>query len=135
MDIIDLSSKQIEQLADHLESYDNHFIPPSRSGRVSIGISDESGYLIAGLDATMTAFHILYVSTVFVHEQYRRQGFGRRLMEEIEVRAKALGAHTIRLDTFGWQGPAFYAALGYQEVGHYHHLKDNYSEHFFVKYI
>lgn len=50
---------------------------------------------MAGLDACMTAFKILYVSTVFVDEKYRRKGYGKMLMEEMERRAKALGANTI----------------------------------------
>ena len=83
----------------------------------------------------MTAFNILYVSTVFVAENYRRQGLGRLLMVEMEARARALKAKTIRLDTFDWQGYEFYKALGYQEAGSYHHKEDSYSEYFFVKFL
>ena len=49
---------------------------------------------------------ILYVGTVFVDEEYRRRGIGTMLMAEVEHRALALGADTIRLDTFNWQGSA-----------------------------
>jgi len=83
----------------------------------------------------MTAFRILYVSTVFVEESCRRKGYGRLLMEEMEKRAKALGANTIRLDTFSWQGKEFYEALDYKIVGHYENLTDHYEEYFFIKYL
>ena len=101
-------------------------------GRIQIGI-EEDGRIIAGLDACMTAFRILYVSTVFVDENYRKKGYGRRLIEEMESQAKAMGANTIRLDTFSWQGKEFYEALGYTIVGSYENAIDGYSEFFFVK--
>lgn len=46
-----------------------------------------------------------------------------------------MGANTIRLDTFSWQGKDFYQALGYQEVGHYENQEDGYAESFFLKRI
>ena len=95
----------------------------------------QDGNLVAGLDACMTAFKILYVSTVFVDEKYRRHGYGRELIIEMEKRAKQLGANTIRLDTFGYQGKEFYLALDYEQVGFYQNEQDNYEEFFFLKRI
>ena len=103
-------------------------------GRIQIGIEDD-GKLVAGLDACMTAFKILYVSTVFVDEKYRRKGYGKALILEMEKRAKNLGANTIRLDTFNWQGKDFYEAMNYRMVGSYDNTEDGYSEYFFLKRI
>ena len=89
--------------------------------------------LIAGVDACMTAFKILYVSTVFVDEDYRNNKIGTLLMKEVENRARTLGANMIRLDTFNWQGRSFYHSLGYEEVGSYENKVDGFSEHFFLK--
>ena len=91
--------------------------------------------MVAGLDACMTAFKILYVSTVYVDEKYRRKGYGKALIEEMEKRAKALGANTIRLDTFSWQGKEFYHAMNYEQVGYYKNDVDHYEEYFFMKRI
>lgn len=132
--VVELSGEQVEALEERLDSYDSAYIGFRREGSVSIGI-EEGGRIVAGLDGCMTAFRILYVSTVFVEEAYRRKGYGRRLMEEMERRAKSLGANTIRLDTFSWQGREFYEALGYQAVGHYANAEDGYEEFFFLKRI
>ena len=83
----------------------------------------------------MTAFKILYISTLYVDEEYRRKGYGKRLIQEVEKRAKELGANTIRLDTFSHQGKDFYLALGYKIVGEYKNTLDGYSEYFFMKRI
>ena len=103
-------------------------------GSIQIGI-EEDGKIVAGLDACITAFKILYVSTVFVDEAYRRKGYGKILIEEMEKRASEMDVNTIRLDTFSWQGKEFYEALNYEVVGSYENSIDGYAEYFFLKRI
>ena len=132
MEIIELNEEQVEEIEEKLSDFDNDFIKFKLEGNIQIGIK-ENDKLIAGLDACMTAFKILYVSTVFVEEEYRRKGYGRKLMQEMENRAKKMGANIIRLDTFNWQGKDFYEAIGYEMVGSYENKLEGYSEHFFLK--
>lgn len=124
---VDLSEEQAEYIDEQLQAYDREYIKYRLEGSVEIGIEKDEK-LVAGLNAYMTAFKILYVDTVFVAEAYRRQGLGRELISEMEQRAKVLGANMIRLDTFNWQGYEFYKSLGYEEVGHYHNEADDQAE-------
>ena len=132
MNLIDLNDAQLEDIEARLEAFDEAHIRDQMDGRVRIGVED-GGKLIAGLDACVTAFRILYVSTVFVDAAYRRRGVGARLIREMERRAAAMGVNTIRLDTFSWQGKEFYEALGYRVVGSYENAADGYAEYFFLK--
>ncbi len=134
MTIIDLNEEQVEDIETRLSTFDEKYITYKMNGSIQIGM-EENGRLIAGLDACVTAFKILYVSTVFVDEEFRRKGIGAQLIREMEKRAAAMGVNTIRLDTFNWQGKEFYEALGYTAVGHYDHPEDGYSEYFFLKRI
>ena len=134
MNIIDLNEEQVEDIESRLSAFDESHITYKMNGSIRIGM-EENGRLIAGLDACVTAFKILYVSTVFVDEEYRRKGIGAQLIREMEKRAAAMGVNAIRLDTFDWQGKEFYEALGYTAVGHYEHAEDGYSEFFFLKRI
>lgn len=134
MKIIDLSQQQLEDVEDRLNAYDEKFMTGKTEGSIQIGI-EENGRMVAGLDACVTAFKILYVSTVFVEAEYRKKGYGRALMEEMEKRARAMGVNTIRLDTFSWQGKEFYEALNYEIVGSYENETDGYAEYFFMKRI
>ena len=134
MKIVNLDAGQLETLESKLSTYDDGFIEESMEGSIQIGI-EENGRIVAGLDSCITTFKILYVSTVFVDEEYRGKGYGRRLMEEMESRARAMGVNTIRLDTFSWQGKEFYEALGYSVVGSYENAADGYAEYFFLKRI
>jgi GNAT superfamily N-acetyltransferase len=132
VNIIELNEQQVEQIEEKLTAYDDLFLPQKLEGSIQIGI-EEGGKIVAGLDACITTFKILYVSTMFVEEAYRRRGLGKRLMEEMEKRAMSMGVNTIRLDTFSWQGKEFYEALGYQVAGSYENTLDGYAEYFFVK--
>ncbi|MCR5345068.1 MAG: GNAT family N-acetyltransferase [Lachnospiraceae bacterium] len=134
MNTIDLTETQVEDIETRLEAYDENYITYKMDGNIQIGVED-NGKLIAGLDACITAFKILYVSTVFVDENYRRRGVGEMLITEMEKRALTMGVNTIRLDTFNWQGKDFYEALGYTCVGQYENAEDGYSEYFFLKRI
>lgn len=132
MTIIDLNQEQVEDIEERLEDFDESYITYKMDGEIQIGIEDD-GKLVAGLDACITNFKILYVSTVFVDEEYRRKGLGARLMHEIEKRAASMGVNMIRLDTYDWQGKEFYEALGYECVGHYENKEDGFSEYFYLK--
>lgn len=132
--LIDLTDEQAEYINEQLSMYDSDYIKYRLNGGVQLGIEID-GILVGGLNAYMSAFHILYVDTVFVAEPYRKQGIGKKLIYEMEQRAKKLGANMIRLDTFDWQGYEFYKSLGYEEVGHYYCEEDKFHEYFFIKRI
>ena len=129
MKIIELNEQKVELIEEKLSEFDEKYITYKMNGSIQIGIEEE-GQIVAGLDACITAFKILYVSTVFVDEKYRRKGYGKQLIDEMEKRAKKMGVNTIRLDTFSWQGKEFYEALGYEVVGNYENVDDGYAEFF-----
>ena len=130
--IVELNDLQVEDIENRLDQYDRKHITYEIPGSIKIDVMN-GDKLIAGVDACMTKFKILYVSTVFVDENYRNNKIGTMLMKEVEKRAKLLGANMIRLDTFNWQGRDFYRSLGYEEVGFYENKEDSFSEHFFLK--
>ena len=132
MRIITLNEEQVEDVENQLSAFDENHIRYKMDGCIQIGI-EEDGKLVAGLDACITAFRILYVSTVFVEEAYRRKGYGRRLIREMERRAAEMGVTVIRLDTFSWQGKEFYEAMGYEIAGSYENTPEGYAEYFFLK--
>lgn len=135
MNMISLTEAERHDIEQRLDLFNQKRIGKNVSDkRISIGIKKENE-LIAGLDASITTFNILYLSTLFVDSAHRRQGLGKQLITEIESQAKALSVNTIRLDTFDWQGRDFYLALGYEIVGHYRNDEEDYEEFFFIKRI
>ena len=110
LDIRSINEGQADDIEERLEAFDKNYITYDLPGRIQLGAFND-GKLIAGLDASMTAFKILYLSTLFVDEDYRGQGVGKALLERVEEEALKLGANMIRLDTFNWQGRDFTGAL------------------------
>ena len=51
---------------------------------------------------------------LWVEPALRRQGIGARLVREFEQRASARGCRTFYLETFSFQAPSLYRALGYE---------------------
>ena len=132
-DIIEnLSKEQVNAIHDKLEEFDHNYTRVDLSVGINLGII-EDGKVIAGVVSSVTSFKILYISTIFVDEAYRRKGIGKILMLELENRAKKQGVNLIRVDTFNWQAPKFYTSLGYEQVGYYQNSEDGYAEHFFIK--
>jgi ribosomal protein S18 acetylase RimI-like enzyme len=51
---------------------------------------------------------------LWVEPEQRRQGIGTHLVREFEHRASVRGCRTFYLETFSFQAPALYRALGYE---------------------
>lgn len=132
MKIVDMTEEQRDKIQMALEDFDNKYVTYRMEGQITIGL-ENNGEIVGGLLAYMSVYRILYVDTVFVKEEYRRKGYGKLLVEEMEKKAKQMGANTIRLDTFNWQGKEFYIAMNYEQVGFYKNSEDNYEEYFFLK--
>lgn len=63
----------------------------------------------------------LHIDLLWVREELRGQGYGQRLLFQIEEEARKLGAKNVFLDTFSFQAPEFYKKYGYRVFGE---LKD-----------
>lgn len=133
MKIRQLTIQEIKDVENQLERYDAQYVTGDLHEIFQLGCVNDNGEVIGGVFATSTAYNIVYISILWVHQDYRRQGVGRLLIETLENKAQKQGAHLIRLDTFDWQGKAFYQALGYEEVGCYSSEEFGFSEHFFLK--
>jgi len=51
---------------------------------------------------------------LWVAPEHRRRGIGARLVREFEARARTRGCRTFYLETFSFQAPDLYRALGYE---------------------
>lgn len=134
IEIIDLNDEQTKEIVARLDEYERKNITYNMSGSVSIGVLQD-GVVVAGAKGRMTAYRIFYLSDVFINEDYRGKGIGRKLVERIEKRALSLGANMIRLDTFHRDAAKFYKKLGYELSGKVENETDGYCEHIFSKRI
>jgi GNAT superfamily N-acetyltransferase len=76
----------------------------------------ETGEVLGGLWGE-TIYSHLHVDLLFVPEELRGTGIGRRLMGDAETEAIRRGCRGAWLDTFSFQARGFYERLGYAVFG------------------
>jgi GNAT superfamily N-acetyltransferase len=77
---------------------------------------DRQGALVGGAIGTIN-WNWLHVALLWVSEDCRRVGLGRRLLTEMEGVAAGRGCTRAHLDTFSYQARPFYERLGYRLFG------------------
>lgn len=87
------------------------FIPINRV------IKGSNGEVMAGINSVLYCWNCLYVDVLWVKEEYRKEGYGSVLLNEVEKVAKEKGCKLIHLDTFDFQAKDFYLKHGYEVFG------------------
>jgi GNAT superfamily N-acetyltransferase len=111
----------------------------SRAGRgedyrpLAILLHDaETEVVIGGLWGASYFSH-LFIELLFVPEELRQSGLGRRVMAEAEQEARRRGCVGIWLDTFSFQARGFYEKLGYTVFGAIEDYPPGHSRYFLKK--
>jgi GNAT superfamily N-acetyltransferase len=83
---------------------------------LTLVLRDDEGAIVGGVMGEAN-WGWLRVSVLAVAEGLRQQGWGSRLMLEIERLAIGRGCHHSWVDTFSFQARPFYERLGYRVFG------------------
>ncbi len=89
--------------------------------------------VIAGINAYIYCWGIMYIDALFVAEAYRYKQLGTYLMDKIEEEAKALGATLSNTTTFDYQAKDFYIKQGYEVFGVLENHPPNHNLYFLKK--
>lgn len=92
----------------------------------------EKGKIVAGIVAEST-FDTLEVEFLFVEESCRGKGYGCLLLSHVEELARRDGLKRVLLNTYSFQAPGFYKALGYTQLLEINPCFGKYSQFFFLK--
>ncbi|MBO1264616.1 GNAT family N-acetyltransferase [Proteiniclasticum sp. SCR006] len=87
------------------------FIPVNRV------IRNEEGEILAGVNSMIYCWRVLAIDVLWVKEEYRKRGYGTRLLEELERVAKEENCSLMHLDTFDFQAKEFYEKNGFAVFG------------------
>lgn len=99
---------------------------------LALFVRDTRGGIVAGLHG-FTWAGWLEIKFVWVREDLRGQGHGRRLVAAAEAEARARGCEHVWLDSYTFQAPAFYQRLGYHVFGTLHGYPASHSRVFLTK--
>jgi len=103
-----------------------------RYSRAVLTARDDKGRIAGGL-ILESYWNSSYVELLWMSKRARGRGYGRRLMQEAERRARRRGSTLIHLNTFSFQAPRFYEKLGYECFGSIRSTPPGASRHFYIK--
>ncbi|SFA97207.1 GNAT family N-acetyltransferase [Clostridium frigidicarnis] len=98
-------------------------------------IKDKHGNVLAGINSVLYCWNCLYVDILWVKEEFRKEGYGSILLNEVEKIAKEKGCKLIHLDTFDFQAKDFYIKHGYEVFGILDECPENHKRYFLKKNI
>ena len=99
-------------LIDHREARSE----PRSAQPLTILARDGTGRVVGGVRGA-TVWGWLEIKLLWVSEEHRGKGLGKKLMAAAEHEGLKRGCRHAWLDTFDFQAPRFYAKLGYHVFG------------------
>jgi len=120
------------RLWDGLLRYNRRTAGPFRYSRVVLTARAPGGGVLGGL-ILQSYWRESYVELLWLSERARRQGLGRRLIQEAERRARRRGSRLLHLNTYSFQAPGFYEKLGFARFGGMAGSPRGASRHFYLK--
>ncbi|WP_211305352.1 GNAT family N-acetyltransferase, partial [Crossiella equi] len=112
----DLDPELDKRLTDELTAFNDAATGHAPRGDFSVRVTDEAGELAGGLTA-WTWGGLAGIDLVWLREDCRAAGWGRRLLEAAEEEARKRGCDRIAVSSFTFQAPGFYQKHGYVETG------------------
>jgi GNAT superfamily N-acetyltransferase len=111
------ANEQDRQRVDQgLDAYNTAHVGQHGYRPLGIFLRDREGAVVAGLLGG-SYWEWLYVSTLWVHEDLRGQGWGSQLLRAAEQEALRRGCRGVHLDTMSFQALPFYQGHGYVVFG------------------
>ncbi len=114
--IFDDRAETAKAIRDGLTEFNRRTVNFPEPLPVNVAVRDADGKLRGGVVARV-AHDTVYIDIVWIDEALRGGGHGRAMMEQVEDRARELGARIAWLYTLSWQARPFYEKLGYCVFG------------------
>jgi len=105
-------SKEAGAINESLKQFNDQFSEDDNHQELEVVLRDEQSQLAGGLLAD-TFWRWLHVNTLWIREDVRSAGYGRKLLAVAEQEAIRRGCRHSQLETHDFQALDFYQKLGY----------------------
>ncbi|QGH22597.1 GNAT family N-acetyltransferase [Clostridium butyricum] len=136
--ITESNEEESELIVDKIVEYNLSKVPIIQESSfiwINRVIVDTYGDIIAGINSKMYCWNCLYIDVLWVKEEYRKEGLGSKILNEMEKVAKDKGCYLIHLDTFDFQAKDFYIKHGYDIFGILDECPQRHKRYFMKKII
>ncbi|MBK9334218.1 MAG: GNAT family N-acetyltransferase [Ignavibacteria bacterium] len=121
-----------------LNEYNLKQVPATLPGwwiKLEYVMKNDRQEVIAGILSELGYWCGLEVKILWVSEEWRNLGLGKRLLLETEKNAKAKGAVKSFLDTFDFQAKEFYLKNGYEVFGTLDNFPEGHKRYYMQKLL
>ena len=128
------SEVDFESLKVGLTNYNESFTGSVLTEKVSSFLKDEEGLVVGGILGEVN-WNWMHIQGLWVDESVRKEGWGSKLLENLEEHALSKGISNIRLETTTFQALGFYLKSGYSIFGQLPEMPQGHTSYFLQKQI
>ncbi|MFC5467419.1 GNAT family N-acetyltransferase [Cohnella suwonensis] len=128
---------EVQFIINQIDSFNQSIAPTAQesySEPINLILKDQEDQIFGGVLGRFYRF-ALYIHVLWVSDQLRGQGYGSRLLEEIESISRSKGCRLIHLDTWNFQAPEFYKKHGYEIFGILEGFPEGFKRYYLRKVI
>lgn len=132
------NDKEAKFLIDRLVEYNLSIVPQIQEQPfiwINRVVKNNEDKIIAGINSKMYCWNCLYIDSLWVDSEYRREELGTKLLNEVEKIAIEKGCKLIHLDTFDFQAKDFYIKQGYEVFGILDSCPENHKRYYMKKSV
>ena len=102
--------------------------------RVNRVLKDSEGNVLGGINCILYyCWNTMYIDMLWVNKNYRKNGFGTKLLKEIEKIAREEECTLIHLETMDFQAKDFYIKNGYEVFGELDNVPAGHKRYYMKK--
>jgi len=124
--------EDLQTLSEGMLAHHKNSGHPRKTEKYSIFLKDKDGKVFGGVIVSFL-WNGMEINSLWVDESVRNQGWGRKLMQEVEEEGRKRGCTVSYTNTFPWQAPEFYEKLGYTLYGKLEDLPKGFSLSYYSK--
>ncbi|MFC4810384.1 tetratricopeptide repeat protein [Paenibacillus sp. GCM10023250] len=130
-----LSAEESGYVRNRLIAYNASRLPEAYRDRyeeINLVQREADGRIIGGV-LSVCCWNWLEIDILWVDDAYRGRGVGSALLEAAEREARKRDCAFVKLNTFSFQAPAFYARHGYAELAVIEDAPAGHRHYYFIK--
>ncbi|MPY21286.1 GNAT family N-acetyltransferase [Shewanella sp. YLB-07] len=123
-----------EALKAGLTKYNESFTGAVHRETVSSFVKNDSGVIVGGILGEIN-WNWMYIQGLWVDESIRKDGWGAKLLSEMEKYSLSKNTTNIRLETTTFQALGFYVKAGYSVFGELSNMPQGHTSYFLQKQL
>lgn len=132
INIIQSTNEEVNYIKKKLIEFNSKNIPNGTYEEVNLCVKNDEGRIVAGLNSAIR-WNWMDIDIVWVDEEFRKQGYGKMLLQEAERIARSKACSFIKLYTFSFQAPEYYKKYGYEVIAIFENAPKGNNTYYYKK--